>query len=177
MTDMDRQVSAAPQRVCSVHADLRLSVQGIIQQAAALSYIRTYTSRNTLSRRSCHVAFGPCKQGCAAYILSLLNSQSLWLSGAKVPASRKIQDIPQKFLVPGFTTADDVAANDNRSTTSSTASLQTCGKCRLAKYCSRECQAADWGPAGQHKKLCKHLDMISKLHQWVQRPFNEWQLW
>jgi hypothetical protein len=39
--------------------------------------------------------------------------------------------------------------------------LQTCARCKLAKYCGRECQTADW-KAG-HKAVCKHAATLQRI--------------
>ena len=38
--------------------------------------------------------------------------------------------------------------------------MQRCSKCRAVYYCSRECQAKDWGRG--HKELCK-IACMAKL--------------
>ncbi len=42
----------------------------------------------------------------------------------------------------------------------SEATLRCCANCRLAQYCSRECQTRSWSA---HKKLCKQSDMLLKF--------------
>ncbi|RDB17073.1 hypothetical protein Hypma_001716 [Hypsizygus marmoreus] len=61
--------------------------------------------------------------------------------------------------------------------------LKVCGKCKFSRYCSRECQVADWS---DHKKTCKvprdtddegerkHPDLAIKLAQHV--PSNDYLL-
>ena len=39
-----------------------------------------------------------------------------------------------------------------------------CGNCKLARYCSRECQVADW--KARHKKICKKA---KELHDMVEK--------
>jgi MYND finger len=42
-------------------------------------------------------------------------------------------------------------------------SMSVCTKCHLARYCSAECQSADWG---KHKLYCKlWRDMRQELHR------------
>lgn len=40
--------------------------------------------------------------------------------------------------------------------------LLRCARCNVAKYCSKECQAAHW-KAGGHKDVCKALASV----QWI----------
>ena len=39
--------------------------------------------------------------------------------------------------------------------------LSNCSTCKLAKYCSRECQVDDWKKA--HRGICKHSDVLLRL--------------
>ena len=39
--------------------------------------------------------------------------------------------------------------------------LKTCGKCGIAKYCSRECQVADWPK--KHKEHCKEMNRLKEI--------------
>lgn len=48
--------------------------------------------------------------------------------------------------------------------------LERCGKCKLAFYCSRECQVADW--KGRHKKVCKHGSDRRDQHKKVSDLLN-----
>ena len=36
--------------------------------------------------------------------------------------------------------------------------LQKCGKCLVAKYCSKDCQKTDWK---EHKKYCRHITKLA----------------
>ena len=36
--------------------------------------------------------------------------------------------------------------------------LQKCGRCLIAKYCSKNCQKADWK---EHKKYCRHITKLA----------------
>jgi hypothetical protein len=52
-------------------------------------------------------------------------------------------------------------------------SLMQCSKCHVAKYCSRECQAEDWGA---HKEVCK---MLRQRRRCIvsQLPGSDLDLW
>ena len=36
--------------------------------------------------------------------------------------------------------------------------LHKCGQCQVAKYCSKDCQRADWK---EHKKYCRHITKLT----------------
>ena len=38
-------------------------------------------------------------------------------------------------------------------------SLLTCTRCKIAKFCGKECQSKAWK---RHKKTCKHIDSLQK---------------
>ena len=37
--------------------------------------------------------------------------------------------------------------------------LKTCACCKIARFCSKECQSKAWK---RHKKTCKHIDSLQK---------------
>ena len=37
-----------------------------------------------------------------------------------------------------------------------------CAKCQTARYCSRECQIADWKKGGRHKRMCPQLSSFKE---------------
>lgn len=45
-----------------------------------------------------------------------------------------------------------------------------CGKCGIAKYCSKECQVAGW--KGGHNKLCQQFSMLQRMADLTQRDYN-----
>jgi len=49
--------------------------------------------------------------------------------------------------------------------------ISRCGNCKLAKYCSRECQAKCWKEV--HKKLCSQNETILRLSALPRQPFTK----
>ena len=41
--------------------------------------------------------------------------------------------------------------------------LKRCSRCKLATYCTKECQVADWVP--HHKLVCKNVGMWTKVYK------------
>jgi hypothetical protein len=60
------------------------------------------------------------------------------------------------------------ACGKNTNTDTDTDVKARCSKCSLAYYCNRECQGKHWKRT--HRKLCPHMDMLSKF---VQLDFNK----
>ena len=50
--------------------------------------------------------------------------------------------------------------------------LRACSKCQKAKYCSRECQLADWNEGG-HKGLCKQMSVLHNLVKLLSAPYED----
>lgn len=48
----------------------------------------------------------------------------------------------------------------HKSTEDTSQSLQRCGRCKVAQYCSRDCQTADWSA---HKDLCVRPNYLLKF--------------
>jgi len=53
--------------------------------------------------------------------------------------------------------------------------LKLCSRCKTAMYCSRECQVAHW--KGSHKKLCRHMNMLSNLVKMDFSTFDGFTHW
>jgi hypothetical protein len=47
--------------------------------------------------------------------------------------------------------------------------LQQCSKCKVVKYCSRECQLSGWS---SHKRVCSQMDVFSSLLRIYQTKFE-----
>jgi hypothetical protein len=75
------------------------------------------------------------------------------ISYANEMATRQFEDVDvQSFCSSsircGYCAKADVIDGDT---------LKRCGKCKAIRYCSRECQAADWP---NHKKVCRHCILV-----------------
>ena len=66
-------------------------------------------------------------------------------------------------MAPSLRHADGTAAANNN--------LLRCSSCKLAYYCSKECQKLDW--IQQHKMECKFLNIFK--HSYVQMPGEAWE--
>ena len=50
--------------------------------------------------------------------------------------------------------------------------LLGCGKCKLAFYCSKECQASHWRDV--HRGLCGDMTLLKRLVLLLHSPFADW---
>ena len=67
------------------------------------------------------------------------------------PAATETSSSTASNLLHGWEVPDQTKCGSCGTTS---AQLQKCGQCELARYCSRECQRADWR---QHKRVCPRL--------------------
>jgi hypothetical protein len=74
--------------------------------------------------------------------------------GLQQLASVVINQLPQPHCCnnPGCRNLDGLSEQELVSGRSS-----RCSGCKVARYCSRECQTEHWGAPAGHKAVCKHL--------------------
>ncbi len=58
--------------------------------------------------------------------------------------------------------SSQMTGTQSSSGASSAEELKKCGACRVARYCSRECQEKHWKEGG-HKRTCKAMPVFTKL--------------
>ncbi|KXS16318.1 hypothetical protein M427DRAFT_69278 [Gonapodya prolifera JEL478] len=103
-------------------------------------------------KKPTEVAYGPYNCSCFGYLSTILPSYT----------SRALR-IPARSLHPQAVAADKVDSMDEERRCSYCGAVfgrdeaKVCGKCRNAKYCSRECQVEGWKGEWGHKKTCKPI--------------------